>query len=264
LNGLMGAAGVLVGAFVSRSPTRWGAATIGGLSAFAAAGAANAFNDRMDVAADRVNRPDRPLPSGRATSGAAVAVSIGCGVLSLLLAALISPRAFLLALAWLALTALYSVALKGIPLAGNIAVALVASTPFLMGGFTQGKYLLALVPSGLAFLMHLAREIAKDVEDMEGDRVAGVLTFAVRRGAGASYGLVRALLLLLMALAVLPFALRIYGWGYAVVIVLVDVALIRLMVTMGREAGRSAAPGPATVLKWVMALGLVAFVLGVI
>jgi len=42
LNGVMAAAAVLVGAFVSRSPTMWGPAVLGAFSAFAAAAAANA------------------------------------------------------------------------------------------------------------------------------------------------------------------------------------------------------------------------------
>ena len=49
VNGLLAASAVLVGAFVSRSPTLWWPAFAGAASAFAAAGAANALNDRLDV-----------------------------------------------------------------------------------------------------------------------------------------------------------------------------------------------------------------------
>jgi geranylgeranylglycerol-phosphate geranylgeranyltransferase len=262
LNGVMAGAGVLVGAFVSRSPTWWGPAALGAFSAFAAAAAANAMNDRLDVEADRVNRPDRPVPSGRVTVGAATATAVVCGIVSVALAAGVGPRAAALALAWLALTALYSATLKGVPIVGNVAVALVASTPFLMGGFTQGKYLLALIPCSLAFLVHLAREIVKDVEDVEGDRTVGVRTFAVRRGSAASYALARAVMIGLMGLAAYPFAIGVYGWGYAAVVIVIDVALVWLMARMG-----SLKPGsrlPSNVLKVVMCLGLAAFVLGVV
>jgi len=267
-NGLIAAAGVLVGAFVSRAPTWWGPAFVGAAAAFSAAGAANALNDRLDVDADRINRPERPIPSGRVTPGVAEATAAVCGVVAVALAALVAPRAALLAVVWLALTALYSVVLKGVPVVGNVAVSLVASTPFLMGGFTQGKYKLALVPCVLAFLVHLARELVKDVEDVEGDRAAGLRTLAVRRGAPAVFAVTRGVLVALMVLSALPFAFRIYGWGYAAVVVVIDALLVWLMVTLGRRSEEGALKGgsrvPSNVLKGVMLLGLVAFVLGVL
>ncbi|MCK4409992.1 MAG: UbiA family prenyltransferase, partial [Candidatus Eisenbacteria sp.] len=215
VNGFLAAAAVLVGAFVSRSPTLWWPAFAGAVSAFAAAGAANALNDRLDLVSDRINRPGRPIPSGRLSRAAATTAACVSGLVSVGMAAVIGPSAVTLALTWLALTAFYSRVLKGVPLAGNVAVALVAATPFLMGGFSQGKYLLAAIPCVLAFFIHLAREIVKDVEDIAGDEAAGVRTFAVRRGASASFAIVRGALIVLMALAVLPLAFRVYGWGYA-------------------------------------------------
>ena len=36
------------------------------------------MNDAVDAAADRINRPDRPIPSGRLSAGSAQAVSWIC------------------------------------------------------------------------------------------------------------------------------------------------------------------------------------------
>ncbi|MFH1690825.1 MAG: geranylgeranylglycerol-phosphate geranylgeranyltransferase [Candidatus Eisenbacteria bacterium] len=264
VNGLMAAVAVLVGAHVTRSPTFWGPALTGAAAAFAASGASNALNDRLDVVSDVINRPGRPIPSGRLTRVEAATTACVFGAASIALAALIGPRAVALALAWLVLTALYSVTLKGVPLAGNAAVALVASTPFLMGGFSQGKYLLAIIPCALAFLVHLAREIVKDVEDVEGDEAAGVWTFAVRRGAAASFAVVRGVLMILIALAALPFVFGIYGWGYASVLVVIDAALVRLMLSMEANSMSKGFSRPSNALKAVMVLGLLAFVVGVL
>ncbi len=264
VNGFLAAAAVLVGAFVSRSPTLWWPAFAGAVSAFAAAGAANALNDRLDLVSDRINRPGRPIPSGRLSRAAATTAACVSGLVSVGMAAVIGPSAVTLALTWLALTAFYSRVLKGVPLAGNVAVALVAATPFLMGGFSQGKYLLAAIPCVLAFFIHLAREIVKDVEDIAGDEAAGVRTFAVRRGASASFAIVRGALIVLMALAVLPLAFRVYGWGYASVLVVIDVVLVWLMVSMKTSFESAGLRRRANALKAVMALGLLAFIVGVL
>ena len=264
VNGLLAAAAVLVGAFVSRSPTFWWPALAGAVSAFAAAGAANALNDRLDLVSDRINRPGRPIPSGRLSQADATVAACVSGLVSVGLAAVIGAGAVTLAIIWLVLTALYSRFLKGVPIAGNAAVALVAATPFLMGGLSQGKYLLVTIPCVLAFFIHLAREIVKDVEDIAGDEAAGLRTFAVRRGASASFAVVRGTLIVLMALAALPFAFRVYGWGYASVLVVIDVVLVRLMVSMKANSERAGLRRPSNVLKAVMALGLLAFIVGVL
>jgi len=264
VNGLLAAAAVLVGAFVSRSPTFWWPALVGAGSAFAAAGAANALNDRLDLVSDRINRPGRPIPSGRLSQVDATAAACVSGLVSVGLAAIIGAGAVTLAITWLVLTALYSRFLKGVPIAGNVAVALVAATPFLMGGFSQGKYLLAAIPCVLAFFIHLAREIVKDVEDIAGDEAAGLRTFAVRRGVAASFAVARGILIVLMALAVLPFAFRVYGWGYASVLVVIDVVLIWLMVSMKANSESAGLRRPTNALKAVMALGLLSFIVGVL
>jgi len=260
----MAAAAVLVGAFVSRAPTFWWPALVGALSAFAAAGAANALNDRFDVEEDRVNRPGRPIPSGRVSPRTAMAVWAAAAALSVALGAAVGARALVLALSWVALTALYSRFLKGVPVLGNVVVAAVAATPFLMGGFSQGKYLLSLIPCVLAFFIHLARELVKDVEDVEGDAAAGVRTLAVMRGAKVSCAAARAVLIAVVGLAAVPFARHVYGWGYAGVVVAMDVALVWVAVTMERNAGAKGFRRPSAALKLVMLLGLLAFVLGVL
>ena len=264
LNGLMAAVAVLVGAFVSRSPTHWGPALAGAAAAFAAAGAANSLNDSLDAVPDSINRPGRPVPSGRLSAVAARWVAGVFAAAAISRAAAVGTGGIALVFAWLVLMAFYSAAWKGVPLLGNVAVALVASTPFLMGGLSQGNYLSAGVPCGLAFLIHLAREMVKDVEDLKGDEAAGTRTFAVRRGAGAALLVARGVLVVLIGLAALPFAFRVYGWGYAACVVVIDIVLLRLLVSMKAGSEVTGPRRPSSVLKGVMALGLIAFVMGVL
>ncbi len=267
VNGAMAAAAVLVGAFVAGRPFVPGPALWGALSAFAAASGANAFNDYVDREADRINRPDRPIPSGGIAPLTALAVGLGAYGVSILAAMSIGLEARGLALSWVVVTILYSWVLSGVPLLGNVVVALVASSPLLMGAISQGNAGASLVPLGLAFLIHLAREVVKDAEDLEGDAAQGVRTFAVLFGRRASLALARFVVVLLMAAALLPYGFKIYGRWYLAVVVLVEAILawrfvIRRPEPTGPEPTRSEFQILSRTLKVVMLLGLAAIALG--
>src|SRR3989339_1432388 len=64
---------------------------LAGLSAFFIAGFGNVLNDLLDLPADRLNRPDRPLPSGRVESRGAFFLSTLLLLLGFLCARLVSP-----------------------------------------------------------------------------------------------------------------------------------------------------------------------------
>ena len=263
VNGLIAAAAVAVGAFVAGRPTIWGAVALGAASAFAAAAAANALNDALDVEADRENRPERPIPAGRAGKRAAVILAIVLYAAAVGTAASLGTGAALLAVAWVVLTALYSMVLKSIPVVGNVVVAAVSASPLLMGGLSQGALRPLVAPFALAFLVHLAREAVKDVEDRRGDEAAGVRTLAVAAGPDASLALARIALVATMWAAVAPFALRLFGWGYLVLLVPIEATLAWLVVALGAGRDGRTLRRTSSVLKAVMVAGLAAFAAGV-
>ena len=56
---------VIVGAFVSKPPTSSASGLLlGFVTGFAICGYSMVINDYYDIEVDRVNQPDRPLPSG--------------------------------------------------------------------------------------------------------------------------------------------------------------------------------------------------------
>jgi geranylgeranylglycerol-phosphate geranylgeranyltransferase len=264
VNGAIASGAVLVGAFVSRRPTAWGPAALGAGCAFLAASAANALNDVLDRRADAVNRPGRPIPSGLVTPAAAgrVAVALYAGALCLAIPLGAAPVA--LVGSWIALTALYSAFLKQVPVAGNAVVSLVAASPFVLGGLSQGTAVATLVPAGLALLLHLARESVKDAEDVEGDAAAGVSTLAVVAGPEASLATARAMVVLTMVAAPLPYFFDLYGIGYALVVVAVEAVLGAVLYVLAKGPDRGALRRVSNGLKLAMVVGLLAFVLGVI
>jgi len=259
-----------VGAFVAARPTAWAPAALGAAAAFFAASGANALNDVTDVATDRVNRPERPVAAGRVRPQRAREIGLA-GYAAALVCALVLARpggpgmqAFTLVAAWVALTILYSSVTKGVPLAGNIVVAAVAASPLLMGGITQQNAGATFLPFWLAFLIHITREIVKDGEDLEGDRATGVRTLAVVAGPLASIAAARLAAILAMVLAIVPYALGMFGPGYLAVIVLVEGILAWRFVLSRPEPVRESFAGLSRVLKIVMVLGLAAFVAGVL
>lgn len=263
VNGIIAAGAVVVGAVVARRPPEPWPAVLGAVAAFAAASGANALNDVVDRRADAINRPERPVASGAVGVRTALAVALACYAAALACAFGVSRQAGALAAAWVVLTALYSVTLKGVPVASNALVALVAASPLVMGGISQGRAGTSVVPLALAFLAHFAREIVKDVEDLDGDAAAGVRTIAVALGPQAAVAIARVVVVSLIGAAAVPFAMGLFGWGYAVGVVAIDGLLLLVLASTARPADRACLRRASSLLKWVMALGLLAFVLGV-
>lgn len=168
-NALIAALGVVVGAVWARGDappaTVWAALAAVGFTVFA-----NADNDVHDAEIDRVAHPDRPLPRGTLTrrtasiiaiAGAfvAIAASSFTGIPGLLNA---SPLVLIGMAAynrWLART--------GVP--GNVVVAALASLPFAYGAASVGDPRAGMALAAVAAPLHLAREVAKDLDDAIGD-----------------------------------------------------------------------------------------------
>src|SRR4051812_44022196 len=97
-NTVVAAGGVWLGHACRPGPVAWGAAALGSLAMALLAAAGNMHNDVVDLPIDRINRPDRPLPSGRIAPGAAMAGACLCFAAALVLAfALGLPQGYLAA-----------------------------------------------------------------------------------------------------------------------------------------------------------------------
>lgn len=186
-NALIAAAGVLVGAWWAGGDPFSARPLLAALCAIALACVANAENDRHDLAIDRVAHPERPLPSGAIGAVAARRVVVAAALAALLLALAAGGAIVLATPLVLVLMLVYTPWLKPLGLPGNLTVALLASLPFLFGGWSvgHGRPTLALV--ALAVPLHLAREMAKDLEDAAAD--AGTRrTLPVAAGPAAARG----------------------------------------------------------------------------
>jgi 4-hydroxybenzoate polyprenyltransferase len=158
------------------------------LAAAAATMASNAWNQCFDVEIDRVNRPDRPVPSGRVTPHQALAGGCAFALLALVLGALVS-WAFLACVAagllgtWIysappfrtkrrRFGALLTIAIpRGllVPVAGWSVVAVPSSSDPWALGLVGGLYVFGAAAT-------------KDFADVDGDRAHGCDTLPVAWG----------------------------------------------------------------------------------
>jgi len=141
-----------------------------------------AVNDRCDLAMDKVNRPQRPLPAGELSPRTASLFGGFCWLAALGLAWLGPREGFWIVPGCIVLSLVYALWLKPTGLPGNLAVALMTSLALAYGATALGALELVLPIAALAFLVNLSRELYKDVEDLPGDEAAGARTLAVRLG----------------------------------------------------------------------------------
>jgi geranylgeranylglycerol-phosphate geranylgeranyltransferase len=205
---------------------------IASASASLVAAAGYAFNDVVDLDIDRLNRPGRPLPAGRISPKFAALGAQFLALVGLFAAWWLSPTLGLFASVVAGSLFLYSRFLKMKPLWGNLVVALLAGSAFPYGALAGGGWGRSWIPGLFAFLFHLGREIVKDLEDLEGDRLNGAQTLPIRWGA-ARAGVLATIVFLVLAVVVLfPWFSGIYRWHFLLSVLLVNlltgIALLKL------------------------------------
>ena len=156
--------------------------------------AAFTINDYWDVDKDRIDHPERPLPSGRLSRsqvyraalilfGSALLVSIALGAAPFLLVAICTI------LLWR-----YSHILLYNGILGNVVVAAIVAAILLLGSLVAHRPFALLYAIGFTFFYALAKEIIWDVHDCKGDRRLGITTIATSWGDRAAFFIAWALM----------------------------------------------------------------------
>jgi len=260
----MSALGVVIGGIVAVGPDAWGAHSVSlGFAALAAAAftaAGNALNDIKDRETDRINHPDRPLPSGRVSLASAKLLEGTMFVAAGILGIAASPLCGLVVVVngFLMFAYEYLVKARGVP--GNLLIAYLVGSLFLFAGFAVFREdVVPMVRTGfltlLAFLATFGREIVKDIEDMAGDVDRRTLPQRVgSRPAGlvASTAFVAA-----VGLSIVPWWIRALGFPYLGVVLLADGIFIYAALHSTSNPARS-----QRFAKYAMVVALAAFLVG--
>lgn len=160
--------------------------------------AACTINDYWDVDKDRIDHPERPLPSHRITLqqarwtaiilfASALVATIPLGIYPIILVAVS------IVLLWN-----YSHLLLYNGILGNFIVALVVSNLIFLGSLVAEKPFAMLYATGFLFCYTLAKEVLWDVHDAEGDRSQNIITIPNRWGDKTAFFVVWGLIALLI------------------------------------------------------------------
>jgi 4-hydroxybenzoate polyprenyltransferase len=191
--------------FVSGAATAYGAApreswhpdmliypVIGSVMAAVLNAGNNALNQIYDLDIDRVNKPKRPLPSGRLTVSQVWWFTNITYALALVLAWLVAPRGrhecFWLVAVAVVCTYLYSVPpfrTKRLGIWANVTIAIPRGVLLKVAGWSSVKTIVGVEPwyIGAIFgLFLLGATTTKDFADMEGDRRGGCRTLPIQYG----------------------------------------------------------------------------------
>ncbi len=251
-NCLMASAAAIIGLLVAGIWDVRAALIIFG-AVFLITGAGNAINDYYDRQIDAINRPDRPIPSKRIRPEMAFYYSVALFAAGCILAGLAGQICLVIATINSLLLFFYARNLKATPLLGNLSVSYLTGSTFIFGGAAAGivGLLANQVPFGLSLLASMSREIAKDIEDMEGDRQGGARTLPILAGEKVAAALAALFGVAGVILSFFPPFGRMYLMIVAVADLLLLFAVFRVI--------RGDAAGSQKAIKKGMAVALLAF-----
>ena len=267
-NALMGAIVVVLVAIIDRSFTL--PIILAMLAVFFETAAGNVINDYFDYQIDLINKPERPIPSGRISLNAGknygyLLFLLGtiCGLLISLLTGNWIP--FIIVLIADVVLYLYAYKLKATPLIGNLAVGFMTGFGFVFAGFSLNNPNIIMISMYLgffAFVMTTARELVKDIEDMEGDKAEGARTLPILYGEKITAILASILIIVDCALCPLLYYINIFGFYYLIVIAVAVILFIYSAILIIRNQDRTTAAKVSKYLKIGMLIAFVAFIFG--
>ncbi|MDR1819585.1 MAG: UbiA family prenyltransferase [Methanobrevibacter sp.] len=240
---------------------------IGILAVFLATGGGNVINDFYDYKIDHINRPERPIPSGKISLKNAKNYSLSLFTIAIVLGIIISIMVnsylpCILVILNCVVMYYYGYSLKRILLIGNISVAYLTGSCFIFGGLILGKIYIPLFLSFFAFMMTLSREIVKDMEDIEGDKLENANTFPIK------YGLKNSSILTLISILVPTFIsptlyfIKIFNIYYLIVlsiaIILFLVSAYKIMINQDKNTSHEV----SKLIKIGMFISFIAFAIG--
>ena len=240
------------------------------ITVFIETAAGNVINDYFDYNIDLINKPERPIPSGRISLNGGrnyayllFILATACGFLISYLTNNWIPFAIVI-IADITLY-LYAYKLKSTPFVWNFAVALMTGLGFVFAGFsinTQSIIITSIFLGFFAFVMTLAREIVKDIEDIEGDKAEGAKTLPIIIGEKIPAALAAALIVIDCILCPLLYYYHIFGISYLFVIAIAVLLFLYSTILIIKSQDKDTAHKVAKYLKIGMLIAFISFFFG--
>ena len=190
---------------------------------------ANIINDLFDTETDKINNPKKYFINN-APKYELVMILLWLLIMPITLVHFyFSLNAILYFYFICLLTIIYTPYLKGIALIGNIIISYIVSSVFIITELVLLNSFINILfyPVLLTFILTLIRELAKDIDDLDGDTAANIKTFPVVFGINYSIYLLSILTILLVIISLYPYYMKIYNFTYLILLVLlVQIPLI--------------------------------------
>lgn len=268
---------VIVGMFADQGVeafNHWPAMLLAFFGSWALSAAAMILNDYFDREIDKINQPQRPIPSGEIKPITALIVGIVLVVLGLasgisidIYESVIHGGVFgvstVTALINASLLLSYTNFFKKYSILGNFVVSICVWFGFLYGDLVF-DFTINWFPECLgfsAFVLNFGREIAKGIIDIEGDRENGVTTVATALGKKWTAIISALFYLSAVGATVIPLFLTAASWVYFGSILLADIGAITVSIWILLDQSDRAIKVIKTIILFLMLLSLISFTL---
>lgn len=178
------------------SPINWSTlfpVLLGGIMAAILNIASNGINQIFDLGVDKINKPARPLPSGKMSLAEAWTITIVSYIVVFVLAWFIVPasgghQTFIVVLIGALFTYIYSgppFRTKRFGVWANLTICVPRGALLVIAGWSAAKSVLALEPWWIAAIFGIyiiGAASTKDFSDIKGDKAGGCITIPVKYG----------------------------------------------------------------------------------
>jgi len=262
VNGFITLVSVATAGFLLRDVPTFEKLTLAALGAALICGFGNAINDSLDHAIDRINRPERPIPSGRLTVRQGYMSAVLHLAAGLVLASFVNTTCLLIAALAALLLLGYAIFGRRLLLIANVLVAGVSALSFVYAAgvaenWEWNQVRLAALGAVFVFLFHMGREIIKDMEDIAGDAASGARTLPVTFGLRTSQVVTVVIFGLLVAAILLAYVvLGLSIWYLLCSAVLIVIPLIDILRQLAKSSSQEELHRVQSMLKALMPFGL--------
>lgn len=269
-NCLMASLAVFLGAIISFGsfyPLYFIPTYLGALVVFVICGSGNVLNDYYDLEIDKINAPKRPIPSGRMSPKTAFNYSLVLFLGGIIISYFINMESLIIAIIASVLLTVYAKYGKKMGFLGNIIVASLVGFTLIYGAlsiYPQGVLSKTIILALCAVLANIAREIIKDIEDLEGDKKSGTLSLPSVYGVKTSKNISCFFLMLAIVLSFVPPYLGIFkSTIYIGTIIVADLIFASVIIHLNyTTVTKTIASQSQKWLKLGMSMALIAFLMG--
>jgi geranylgeranylglycerol-phosphate geranylgeranyltransferase len=259
---LSGALSVVLGGYVAGTG-EWLNITLASIVTMLVSSSANAWNDYLDIEIDKINQPQRPLPSGMVSKRVVVGFAIVTAIVSVILAAYINLPSFVIAVVVNVLLFVYSWKLKSTVLLGNATVALISALSAIFGGVAAGNVKPTLWLAVIIYSAIMGREVLKTLADYEGDLRQKCRTVSTVWGRRPARIVFYVLALITVGMMLLPYLFRVYQPIYAYMVVFgVYPVILYILIKVSRERTGAQLERLSQLMKYDFLIWFLAVILG--